>query len=104
MKLARELFKKQALKEIDSYLVFIGSIYDRALMIQAMQLFINKRRGTSKKRPSKLENNSPKAKKLTVAVNKKKSLSKLAKAAVISPVKNAITVALRDRLKSGTSC
>ncbi len=93
----RDDIKADALKNIEGYLRWIGSIYDTSLMCEAMQLFINKRRAcmkkTSKKKPAKV-------KKVMKEFKSGKLHSGSKKGPVVTNPKQAIAIALSEQRKS----
>jgi hypothetical protein len=98
---SKDEFKRQAIREIESYLIFIGSIYDKSLLFHAMQAFINKRSGKtimkSSRKPSKKRT---KVKKVMKEFKEGKLHSGSKKGPVVSNPKQAVAIALSEQRKA----
>lgn len=90
-------FKREALKNIEGYFQFIGSIYDCALMCEAMKMFINKRKCSVKKSPKK---KPAKVKKVMKEFKAGKLHSGSKKGPIVSNPKQAIAIALSEQRKA----
>jgi Family of unknown function (DUF6496) len=97
----KQLIKSQIIREIESYLVFIGSMYDKDLLFHAMQAFINKRRGKAIMKSSKKADKKPEKVKKVIKEFKEGTLhSGSKKGPVVSNPKQAIAIALSEQRKA----